>query len=124
MLLKAALYIENSHLHTIVVPVKNFPILPLGSVVNIRIPNGGLWWDGGRIKNYTVDPLRGVHISLAALGSRESDVYSGYNKAYLDAQWDMFALICVKDTNNFVHFVYSHELDFGATFPLPKLAAA
>ena len=113
MYASAILGLYNSHSEYIAIPVKNFPALPVGSEVELDLGEE-IWFENGRIEEYTVDNKNGLMIKLAFPNLDNDDTFLD------DERWNAIAKHCVEDGKTLVDFVYPHIIDYGAQFFSPE----
>jgi hypothetical protein len=110
MLINAVLCVSNSDGTDFAISVVNFPVLPIGSEIDIYLSEDA-WIENATIAEYRISNKRGVEISVN-LCSRLGD-------ESVNRQWEQVAVECVKDTSNLCELVYPVEIDFGVKFQLP-----
>lgn len=88
------------------IPVINFPVLPVGSLVHLFISED-LCFESFRIDNYLANSKAGIQIELVP--AKEED------KKYFNEFWDDLSKLCtVPKGSDWCDLYYPHVIDFGA----------
>jgi hypothetical protein len=116
MLQHAVLIIADSENKSIGIPVTNFPVLPIGSQVDVYISDD-VWFETGIITAYRANNKYGTEINIDLRGLYPEDV----DDETLDRMWNSIAKVCVLETENIYELIYPRAIDFEIEFPLPSL---
>ncbi len=95
----------------IAIPVINFPILPIGTLVTAYL-SAEIFFEDAVIQEYRLDTRYGVIVSLNLAPGLEITVGNEI--------WKDISNICVEDPEKQFDLIYPKTIDFGATYPATK----
>lgn len=105
----AVLCLSNTDDDYIIIPVINFPLLPIGSFVDVYLDDAELALEDLVIEDYRASNNHGTQINVAFKDSYADDeaVERG------DAIWEKLVKLCEHDKSNLGNWVYLKVIDFG-----------
>ncbi len=105
----AVLCLSNTDMEYIIIPVINFPILPIGSHVDVYLNDVELALEDLIIEEYRASNHHGTQINVAFKDSHADDeaVERG------DVLWKKLSKLCEDDKSLLGNWVYPHVIDFG-----------
>lgn len=103
MVRTAVLCIENEIGEWIAIPVTNFPLVPVGTSIQLYIADD-VFFESAVVSDYELNNRNGLQINID-LGEELPDVLAGLQN------------LCVKDKNGDSDYYYPKVIDFGVQYP-------